>query len=247
MEKWKMNEKAYNLLVTMATSVASAVSAELKAKNSRQGAYDSAAEAAALCIKEAQGDMTAAKESFLAVYETLEDNIRHNRDNLAVRTRAEKREKPDRKTGARYKVPASIQVAKSTLKSAFELGAAIILTDEKSGKTEVRSFSAIREENSVIREAREKAKMENATGVEKLRYDIRRDLQTVLERVGKASESELVTLSKALRAWIEPPKAETSGDKLAEAMANVKAKLEAEPAKGTEGRSRRNKQQKKAA
>jgi hypothetical protein len=147
-----------------------------KAQASRSGAYNGAVAVAILASNASQ-----LEKAFDSLFSDIQTNGK-----LAVAVGAKKRKKAT-KDGKRYTVPASLQVAKSTLIGAMRLK--VSLTDDETG--EPRSFGAIRSAKAAAEQA---ARDANATDDEKAQAAIREMLSTIASRVESYAGAGLSTL-----------------------------------------------------
>ena len=151
-----------------------------KAQAKRSGAYNGAVAVAILASNPAQ-----LEKAFDGLFADIQTDGK-----LAVACGAAKRKKVT-KDGKKYTVPASLQVAKSTLIGAMRLG--VSLTDSETG--EPRSFGGIRTAKA---EAEQLAKAANATDDERLQAEIRTMLDSIGSHVELYADSGLVKLADAV-------------------------------------------------
>lgn len=153
-----------------------------KAQAKRSGAYNGAVAVAILATNPAQ-----LEKAFDGLFADIQTDGK-----LAVACGAKKRKKAT-KDGKRYTVPASLQVAKSTLLGALRLG--VSLFDDETG--EPRSFGAIRTAKS---EAEAEAKAADATDDERLQAEVRAMLESIGSHVELYADNGLVNLADAVNA-----------------------------------------------
>ena len=181
--------QVYNLLVEMGNPAKLAESAIERANVKLQGAYDMGMNAARIA-----GDWA----TFQPVIETLEDNIRKNVDNLAVRFGAPKRDEED-KNGNKYKIPSSVSNVKSRVKKAFENGVSL---EDSDGNA--RSYTEIKDELQAIatasKDERELARVAELTGEDAVRYEVQTLCQLISDSVKNITGSDLAELVTVLRA-----------------------------------------------
>lgn len=151
-----------------------------KAQAKRSGAYNGAVAVAILAANPAQ-----LEKAFDGLFTDIQTNGK-----LAVACGAKKRKKAT-KDGKKYTVPASLQVAKSTLIGAMRLG--VSLTDAETG--EPRSFGGIRTAKS---EAEAAAKDASATDDEKSQAAIREMLSSISTHVELYADNGLAKLAEAV-------------------------------------------------
>jgi hypothetical protein len=151
-----------------------------KAQAKRSGAYNGAVAVAILAANPAQ-----LEKAFDGLFADIQTDGK-----LAVACGAAKRKKAT-KDGKKYTVPASLQVAKSTLIGAMRLG--VSLTDAETG--EPRSFGGIRTAKA---EAELAAKEANATDDEKLQAEVRTMLDSIGSHVELYADGGLVKLADAV-------------------------------------------------
>jgi hypothetical protein len=178
-----------------------------KAQEKRSGAYNGAVAVAILASNASQ-----LEKAFDGLFADIQTNGK-----LAVAVGATKRKKAT-KDGKKYTVPASLQVAKSTLIGAMRLG--VSLTDADNG--EPLSFGAIRTAKS---EAEAKAREENATEEEKTHAAIREMLATIAkhtgEYAGKGLESLFADVESVYNSVIADSEAAAELTEQAEALAEA--------------------------
>lgn len=151
-----------------------------KAQAKRSGAYNGAVAVAILASNPAQ-----LEKAFDGLFSDIQTDGK-----LAVACGAKKRKKAT-KDGKKYTVPASLQVAKSTLIGAMRIG--VSLLDDETG--EARSFGAIRTAKS---EAEAEAKAAKATDDEKAQAAIREMLSSIGEHVELYAGDGLAQLTEAV-------------------------------------------------
>jgi hypothetical protein len=180
--------QVYNLLVEMGNPAKLAESAIERANAKLQGAYDMGMNAARIA-----GDWA----TFQPIIEQLEDNIRKNVDNLAVRFGAPKRDEED-KNGNKYKIPSSVSNVKSRVKKAFENGVSL---EDSDGNA--RSYTEVKDELQAIatanKEANEAAAVAELTGEDAVRHEVTVLCAQISESVKNVSGSDLAELVTVLR------------------------------------------------
>jgi hypothetical protein len=205
-----VNVVAFGLLVSMGKEAGPAAQARDEARAKLQGAYDLGVQAAIEC-----GNV----ETFIATIEKLEDDIRHNRDRLAIRFKAKPRKEAS-DTGEKYLVPSSVSTVKAALKFAFEHGVPLV-----NSAGEPDTFGNIRKANAATRANLDKAKGATLKGDDLARWQIQHGARALLEKAAKLEGADLAAAVKAIAPWI--PKVQTAAqptDELAEAAEHKPAR-----------------------
>lgn len=181
-----VNQKAFTLLVSMGAEAGPAIAKRDAMREKVQGAYDLGVQAAVEC-----GDLATFRETI----EKLEDDIRFNRDNLAVRFKAKKR-KSESETGEKYLIPSSVSTVKAALIFSFEHGVPLV----KDGKPD--TFGGIRKANSAERSRIERDRGQTLKGDDLARWQVQHGARALLEKAGKMEAEQLAAAVAALKPWI---------------------------------------------
>jgi hypothetical protein len=166
---------------------AGVIELETKLENARAGMYTHGVLAAIA----AKGDA----QAFTEVCDTLRDDFRANRRNIAVKYNCDIAKdkqgnaKSDSDGNPVYKVPSALSSMASHLKAAFEFG-----VDVGTAKKPA-AFSAIRTAVSVARDEKAKA---DATPEDKLRDGLREQLADLSERLGELDARQLKIVAKLI-------------------------------------------------
>jgi len=190
------------VLVTMAQPAKQGAAELEKAKGKIEGAYGIAMQAAAM-----SGDL----ETFLEAYSMLENNIRKNVGNLAVRFGAEKRDKVDKK-GNKYKLPNSVTTAKSRIKAAFDLNVAFTVdgapleVDSDGNPENLRSYTEVKDEvkatQDLAKEEKAQAAIAQLTGDDKVRHEVAELCNLIVKSLPDMQGAELSNLHTGLAAVV---------------------------------------------
>ena len=181
-----INRNVYLKLVEMGQAAKPAIKTVKDAKAELQGAYNLGVLAAV---------MAGSAQDFQACIEQLEDDIRHNRDGLAVKFGAPKREKPS-ENGEKYKIPSSVSTVKTVVLFAFAHGVSMGTTEKP------ETFGTIRKLNTAVREKLAHDAGTTLQGTALKVWQVQQACVAIRAKASEMSEDALGIAHKALLPWI---------------------------------------------
>jgi hypothetical protein len=181
-----------------------------KARDAKQGNYNSVVHAGSLCASREEWDATNA---------LIQYNITRNIDGAAKAVKAETRDEAT-KDGAKFKMPRSITNAMSVIGFAWENGVPLAVVNKETGKLETVTFGSLRKARTAKLDADKQAKAESLTGVAKLRHECGVMIGKLQKALGEdLTDANIQTIHARLTELVGGPKSAPKAEQPATAKA----------------------------